>query len=130
MTCLTETDLDAIRTDLAAAAIGGASVFVLNPTQGEDDAEGRAVITYPDTEDLEPVPARLWQTTASELRDDRWVTVERWRLRVALDVEITKGARIATGGIVFEVVSAAPVSGALGSLWTECDLLLVEGSVL
>jgi hypothetical protein len=130
--CIDPTEVAAIRADLAAAAITGTSVKVLVPTAGTDDAEGRSSLSYPDSDDVDAVTARIWLDDARALRDDRWVTVQLWRARVALDVALDQGSRLldTTTGAVYEVEAVATTTGALGPLWQECDLVRIDGGVL
>jgi hypothetical protein len=129
---ITDTELAAMRADIAAVAVTGSTVKVLTPVAGDDDAEGRSTLTWPDPDTVATVPARLWLKDARELRGEAWVQVQSWKARVALDVDVTIGSRIVdtATGTVFEVATHHTVATALGALYQELTLTAVDGGVL
>jgi hypothetical protein len=112
--------------------VHGTTVKVLAATAGDDDAEGRSTLTYPELEEVATTAGRIEYRTGRELRGDQWLQVTTWTARLGVDVAVNHGDRIydTQTNQLFEVSSVAHHHSHLGALYLKCELVQIAGGVL
>lgn len=125
-------ELAELRNLFADHLVHGTTVKVLHAVAGDDDAEGRSTLTYPDPGEVDPQPGRIVESTTRELRGDQWLQVTTWSARLPVGTPVTHGDRIvdADSGAVFEVSTVVEHGSHLGVLYLLCALTRVDGGVL
>lgn len=125
-------ELAELRELFADHLVHGNTVKVLAAVAGDDDAEGRSVLAYPDPDDVDTVPGRIMPKTMRELRDNQWVQVVEWTARLPIGTAVTHGDRLLDvgNGELFEITAVAEHGSHVGPLYLSLELTQVTGGVL